>query len=55
MSQTPIDQRHALNTRAALWAAMREMGSFTATELAHATRYNTSTVQTYLQGLAAAG
>jgi predicted transcriptional regulator len=55
MSQIPIDQRNALNTRAALWSAMRELGSFTVTELAHSTRYNTSTVQTYLQGLEAAG
>ena len=55
MSQTPVNQRNALNTRAALWAAMRDLGSFTVTELAHATRYHTSTVQTYLQGLTAAG
>jgi hypothetical protein len=54
MSQAPVDQRHALNTRAALWSAMREMGSFTVVELAHSTRYNTSTVQTYVQGLVAA-
>ena len=55
MSQTPIDQRNVLNTREALWASMRDLGSFTAKDLAHSTMYHVSTVQTYLRGLVAAG
>ena len=55
MSQKPVDKRPALNTRAALWAIMRELGTFTAPELAKHTLYHVSTVKDYLQGLTAAG
>ena len=55
MAQKPVDQRHKLNTRAALWTVMRELGHFTASELAKHTLYHVSTVKDYLQGLAAAG
>lgn len=55
MAQKPIDQRHKLNTREELWKIMRELGRFTAPELAKHTLYHVTTVKEYLTGLTAAG
>jgi hypothetical protein len=55
MSQRPINERDRLKTRAALWEAIRMLGSFTATQLRKETRCESSQVREYLLGLTAAG
>ena len=54
MSQKPVDTRSQLTTRVHLWQVMRELGSFTATEVTKHTLYHLSTVKSYLKGLVAA-
>lgn len=55
MAQKPVDSRSKYTTREYLWEVMLKLKSFTANELTRHTRYNVSTIKSYLKGLAAAG
>jgi len=51
----PIDQRNALQTREALWAAMREAGEFTARQVRDMTRCSMDQTRDYITALVNAG
>lgn len=55
MSLKPIDKRNPMQTRAALWAAIRELQEFTPRQLRGETRCTQGQTEEYLKGLAAAG
>lgn len=56
MARKPVSEIKQMETRAALWAAIREMGlCFTARQLRLETRCSKSQVEEYLKGLTAAG
>lgn len=55
MSRKPINEVSAMQTRAALWGAIRRLKTFTAFELRNETRCTIAQVQEYVTGLAAAG
>jgi len=56
MSRRPVDQISALQTREALWEAIRKFqGPFTSRQLRNETRCTVSQVSEYLKGLTAAG
>jgi hypothetical protein len=55
MSNKPVSERAWMQTRAALWEAIRGLKTFTPRELRYETRCSTSQVSEYLKGLAAAG
>ena len=55
MSQKPIDKRSPLETREAIWAAIRNMKNFTGRDVWMQTCCSKETVKEYLTGLTAAG
>lgn len=55
MALKPVDKRHPLETRDAIWEAIRRLKTFTARELRRETRCGAAQVRDYLAGLAAAG
>jgi len=55
MGLKPIDKRSPLGTREAIWAAIRRLRVFTATDLWGETNCSKDTIREYLTGLRAAG
>lgn len=55
MSRKPVSEINQMETRAALWAAIRKLGCFTAREVRMETRCSRSQVDEYIAGLTAAG
>lgn len=55
MARKPIDQRHPDAGRAALWSAIRQLKSFTVTQLRRETLCTISQTREYVRGLTAAG
>jgi hypothetical protein len=55
MSRKPVSEINQMETRAALWAAIRRLGAFTPKDVRYETRCSRSQVEEYLKGLAAAG
>jgi len=55
MSQRAVDAKHPLETRDAVWEAIRRLRKFTLKDLRHETRLKADTIRDYLTGLAAAG
>lgn len=55
MPPKPIDQRNPLQTREALWKAIRELKTFTPKEVRMETRCSVGQVEDYLKALHAAG
>lgn len=55
MSQKPVHKRNPLETREAVWDAIRKLQTFTVRQVREETRLHLSTVRTYLNGLVAAG
>jgi len=55
MALKPINKRHPLETREAVWEAIRQLREFTIKDLRYATRLGADTIRDYLIGLTAAG
>lgn len=55
MSRRPVSSINVLQTRGAIWAAIRELGRFTIPELRKQTRCSDNQVRDYAAGLTAAG
>jgi hypothetical protein len=55
MAQKPVDKRSPLETRDAIWAAIRRLRSFNLAELRGETRCGAEQVRDYVTGLTAAG
>lgn len=55
MAQKPIDKRNPLETREAIWAAIRKLQAFKVRELRFETRCTMEQVRDYVTGLHAAG
>ena len=55
MPPKPVDKRNPLQTRDAIWAAIRQLRTFTASSVRMETRCTRDTVAEYLTGLTAGG
>lgn len=55
MARKPVSEINQMETRAALWAAIRKLVTFTPKDIRYETRCSRSQVEEYLKGLAAAG